>query len=157
MAAPNEQPRTRRGFDRCAAVQPTLGAILGEPGIRLRPRKRSGRGSRGTPWLQFERCVLDEDRLLESLQRLARLDPQLVHEHAPCPLVCVQGLRLSAGPVKREHQLSAKPLAQGVVSDQGFELGDEVVVTAERKVGFDPLLECRQAKLLQPGDLDLGK
>jgi len=108
-----------------------------------------------TPWLQFERCVLDEDCLLESLQRLTRLDPQLVDEHAPCALVRVQGLRLSAGPVKREHQLPAKPLAQGVVSDQRLELGDEVVVTTERKIGFDPFLECRQAKLLKPGDLDV--
>jgi hypothetical protein len=72
-------------------------------------------------------------------------------------LVCVQGLGLSAGPVEREHQLSAKALAQGVVSDQCFELGDEVAVKAERKIGFDPVLECRQAKLLQAGDLDLGE
>src|SRR6266542_7033493 len=91
------------------------------------PESGSGRESvviaaPATPWLQFERCVLGEDRLLESLQRLTRLDPQLVHEHAPCSLVRVQGLRLSAGPVKGEHQQSAKPLAQRVVSDKGFEL-----------------------------------
>jgi len=149
------QPRPRRRFGGARRWARTLATILGELGIGLRPRKRRGRASRDTPWLQFERCVLDEDRLLESLQRLTRLDPQLVHEHAPRPLVCVQGLRLPAGPVEREHQLSAKALAQGIVSDQRFELGDEVVVATERKVGLDPLLECRQVKLLQPGDLDV--
>ena len=74
------------------------------------------------------------------MQRRARLDSQLVHERAPRPLIRVQCLRLSTRPIKREHQLSAQTLAKRVLGDKRLQLGDEVVVAAEREVGFDPLL-----------------
>ena len=120
-------------------------------------RRRTRPAARGDLDLRLERSVLPEDRLLQTLQRRARLDPELVHEHAPRPLICVECLRLPAGPVEREHQLSAQPLAQGVLGDKRLQLGDQVAMAAEREVGFDPLLECRQPELLQPRDLDLGE
>ena len=94
---------------------------------------------------------------LESLQRLARLDPQLVHEHAPRPWYASSASACRPRPVEREHQLSAQTLAQRVLRDKRLQLGDQVAVAAEREVGLDPLLDCRQPKLLQPRDLDLRK
>ena len=64
---------------------------------------------------------------------------------------------LAPGPVQRQHQLAAQPLAQGMRLDQRLELADERSVAAERQVGFDPLLDSDQAQLLEPSDLGLGE
>ena len=69
------------------------------------PAPRAG-GGRLAPELQ--RLVLLEDRLLQTLERRARLDAELVHEGTPRPLIRVERLRLPAGPVESEHQLSAQ-------------------------------------------------
>jgi len=44
-----------------------------------------------------------------------------------------------------------------MLSSESLELGDELVVSTEREIGFDPRSERRQAELLQPSDLGLGK
>ncbi len=106
---------------------------------------------------QLQRAVLPQDRLLELAQRWARLDPQLVDQRAPRALVRGQRFGLPTAAIQRQHQLPAQPLAQRVLRDQPLELGDEVAVASEREVGLDPLLERREAKLLEPPDSRLRK
>ena len=105
----------------------------------------------------LERRVLPQDRPLEPLQLLARLEPELVRQLAPGHPVASQRLGLAAGAVEREHQLAAQALPQRMLGDERLELADELGVTAERQVGVDPLLERRQPQLLQPRDLGLGE
>ncbi len=99
---------------------------------------------------------MPQDRALELLQLGARLDPELVDEHRPRVAIRLERLRLTAGRVERPHQRRARPLAQRVLADEGFELGDELRVTSEREVGVDPQLERAHAELLEPDDLRLG-
>ena len=67
----------------------------------------------------------------------------------------MQRVRLPPAAVEREHQLSAQALAERVRGDERLELGDELVVAAERQVAVDALLERAQAQLLEAGDLAL--
>ena len=94
-----------------------------------------------------------EDRLFQALQRLARLDPELLGERPSRVLVDLNRLCLTAATVEGEHQLAAQPLLQWVLSDERLELPDEVEVPAERQVDVDPLDQRAQAKLLEPTDL----
>ena len=105
----------------------------------------------------LERRVLQKDRLLQALQCLTRVDPQLVDKRAPRPLVRVERFRLSPGAVEGENELGVESLSKRILRRQGFQLRNEFVVTAEREVGLDPLLHCREPELLEPVDLDLGK
>jgi hypothetical protein len=69
-------------------------------------RHRSRRvGRRGHS--QVEAQVLPEDPSLELAKRGRGLDPELVGQGAPRMLVCSKRLRLTAGPVEREHLLAA--------------------------------------------------
>ncbi len=90
---------------------------------------------------ELQRLVLPEDRLLQTLQRRARLDAELVHERAPRPLIRVECLCLAAGPVEREHQLSAQAFSEGVLGEKCLQFGDQFAMEAERELGFDPLLD----------------
>ncbi len=92
---------------------------------------------------------------MQLTQGAAWLDPELVHEGSSRLLVGVEGFALTPTAVQREHELTAQPLAQGLLRDQGLELTDEVGVPAEREVGLDPLFERNDPALLEPGDLGL--
>src|SRR5205807_1316098 len=98
---------------------------------------------------EIERRVLYEDRLLELLQRRTRLDTELVNERPPRSLVCVERLRLAAGPVERKHELGAQALAQRMLCDKRLKLSDELRVAAEGEIGLDSLHDCDHAALLQ--------
>ena len=97
--------------------------------------------------------ILTENRLLELHDRPARLEAELLHQHAPRVLVGLQRLGLPAAAVQGEHQLPAQPLAQRMTGDEGLELGDDLAVASEREVGLDPFLDGGQAELLEAGDL----
>jgi hypothetical protein len=96
---------------------------------------------------------LVQDRLFQLAQRLGRLDPELVHERPSRLLIDLERLGLSTGAVKREHQLTAKAFAEGVLAHQDLELGNELGVAAEREVELDPLFQRRQPELLEPPPL----
>ncbi len=68
--------------------------------------------------------VLAQDRLLELLQRRARVDPELVHERPARVLVGVERLGLPPGAVERQHLLPAQALSQRVLPHEGGELRD---------------------------------
>jgi hypothetical protein len=116
----------------------------------LAPGFRRGRLRAG-----LERGVLPEDGALELLQRRRRLDTELVDQHLARLAVEREGLRLPRRPVEGQHQLGPQALAQRVLRHQQLELRHQLEVASERQVGLDPGLERRQAKLLEPRDVEL--
>ena len=130
----------------------------GELALATEERVRRGRDAPRRPGARRqdpERRVLREDRPLELPQRLARLDPELVDERLARALIDRERVRLPAGAVERQHQLSPEPLAHGLLDDEALELRDELAVPGEREVGVDPVLERGQSQLLEPRDLRL--
>ena len=98
-----------------------------------------------------------EDRQLELLQPVSRIEPELVGEEPPAPLVLVEGLRLAAAPVEGQHQLAAETLPQRMLPHEPFELRHELGVESELEVGVDPPLEREQTLLLQLRPLRASK
>ena len=96
--------------------------------------------------------LLAQDRLLELLERRARIDAELLDERAARVPVDVQRLCLAARTVEREHQLGTEALAERVGGDELLQLSHDVRVPAEGKIGLDPALERGQAQLLEPRD-----
>ena len=96
-----------------------------------------------------------KDLRLQALELGAGLDPELVDEPSACILVDLERLRLPAGAIQREHQLSPECLAERMIPDECLELADDVAVAAELEVGIDPLPVGDQAKLVEPADLGL--
>src|SRR5262249_57037155 len=66
--------------------------------------------ARGPSRMDVERRVLLEDRALELAQRVAGLDPELLHERPARALVDGERVGLSPGAVQREHQLATQAL-----------------------------------------------
>ena len=98
-----------------------------------------------------------EDRALELLQRPARVDAELVDEGAAAVLVRGKRFGLPAAAVERQHQLTAQPLAEGVLRDQPLQLADDLRMSPQLEVGLQPLLEAFEPELAEPGDLVLCK
>ncbi len=96
-----------------------------------------------------------QDRALEGLQRGPGLDPELLDERASGFSVDLEGLCLAPGAVEREHPLRDEPFLERVAMRKHVELADQLHVLAESQVGFDPLRQRRQAKLLQSVDVRL--
>ena len=93
--------------------------------------------------------VVAEDRLLQPLQRLARIDAEVVDERPPRLGVCVERLGLPVGAVEGEHLLRAEPFAQRVLTHEQIQLAEGLFVAAEREVAVDPLDQRRQPQLVE--------
>ena len=96
-----------------------------------------------------------EDLRLEPLELRAGLDSEFVDEAGACILVHLQGLRLPARTIQREHELPAERLAKRMLADEPFQLADHVAVTTELEVGVDLLPAGDEPKLLEPTGLRL--
>ena len=118
--------------------------------LRLGARRLLQRG-------QAELRILREDLLVQPPERGAGLDAEPVDEGRACRLVRLERLGLPARPVQGEHQLGTEVLAERVQADERLELADQLRVASVREIELDPLLDARQAKLLQTGDLGLGE
>ena len=94
--------------------------------------------------LEQQRLVLAEDRGLELAELGAGIDAELLDERLARGAVGGERVGLAARAVEREHELRARPFAQRLGGDERLELGDELGVAPERKVGLDPLLERRR-------------
>ena len=103
---------------------------------------RSGAGGR----------LLAQNRLLELLERRARIDAELLDERAARVPVDVERLRLPPRAVEREHELGAEALAERVGGDELLQLADDVRMPAEGEIRLDPALERGQAQLLEARD-----
>ena len=79
----------------------------------------------------------------------ARLEAQLLHQHAPTRPKDFERVGLSAGAVEREHQLAAKPFPQRLLDEESLDLPDELGITAEHEVGVDAVLERGEPQLLE--------
>ena len=104
---------------------------------------------------EVERRVLLEDRVLELLEAGARLEPQLVRQHAPRAAVGLERLSLARRAVQRQHQLAPQPLAQRVLGHQRLELTDEPRMAPRGQLGVHARLEGLEPQLLDAGDLGL--
>ena len=105
----------------------------------------------------LERRILVEDPVLQPLERRRRLDPELAVERAPEPLVGLERLSLPPGAVQRHDQLPVEPLAERMLRRECLELSDHVAVAPRREIRLDPVLEARQAQLLEVRALDPGE
>ncbi len=94
--------------------------------------------------------VLGENRLLQLAESRGGLDSELVDQAAACLPVEVQRLRLAAGPIEGQHQLAARPFAQGLPLEECLQLGHERTVTPLGEVRVDPVLERLEPQLFQP-------
>ena len=68
---------------------------------------------------------MGEDRSLQFPQLGPGLETEVTVETLSAVAVGVEGLRLAAGAVEREHEEPAQPLTKGVLADKRFELGHE--------------------------------
>ncbi len=97
-----------------------------------------------------------QNRGFELLERLARLEAELVGESGPCVAVGGERLGLAPGAVESQHQQPAQVLAQRLFADQRFEFGDGLAVAAECEVGFEAVFECDEAEFLESVDFVSG-
>jgi hypothetical protein len=101
--------------------------------------------------------VLPEDGRLELLQRLARLEAELVGELLPGLAIRLERLRLTPAPVEGEHELEPEPLPHRMAGHECLELRHQLGVAPEREVGLDTKLDRAESHLLQPRDLGLSE
>ena len=86
---------------------------------------------------------------LEFLQPRARLEPELVHQSSPRPLVGLERVRLPSRAIEREHQLPVQALAQRVLAHEPLELRHELGAAAFGQVGRDAVLEHAESLFLE--------
>ncbi|HET7044980.1 MAG TPA: hypothetical protein VFI37_09040 [Gaiellaceae bacterium] len=84
-----------------------------------------------------------------------RLEAELLDEEPASLRVHCERIRLASRAVEREHQVLAQALPHRALRDQSLEIGDERHVVACGKLRLEPLLERREAQLLEPHDLAL--
>ena len=91
-------------------------------------RRSAGCGDGQLDRASVELRILVEDRPFEASQRRPGLDSELLDERLPRRPIGRQRVGLPARAIEREHQLAAKSLAQRVLGDKCFELGNELGV-----------------------------
>ena len=94
-----------------------------------------------------------EDLLLEQVEVRAGLQAEFIDERPSTATVGVERVGLAAGTVERKHQLPEQALAQWMLGDERLELGDDLRVAAELKVGVDPILKCGEPLLVETCNL----
>ena len=67
-----------------------------------------------------------EDRPLELLKWLTRLEAELVEECPASILILLERFRLAARPVEGDHQLCSEPLTKGMALHERSQLGHRV-------------------------------
>jgi hypothetical protein len=96
-----------------------------------------------------ERRLLLKDLPLELAQRLHRLEAEPGVEAPAEPAELGERICLATVAVEREHQLSDRALARRLGAYEGSELGEDLVVTAERQLRVEELLVRLQPQVLQ--------
>ena len=96
--------------------------------------------------------VLEEDRGLDALEGLARLDAELVGHHGARLGVRLQRLLGAVLAVQRRHQLPPVPLAGRMLAGGGAQLLDRLRRPAEPEQQLEPFLGQAVAQLVEPLD-----
>ena len=104
-------------------------------------------GGWGGPRPGAEVGILVEYAALQLPQRGPGLDPELLDQDVPGPSVAPERVGLAARAVQGDHQLTPRALAQRVGRHERLDLGDQLVVAAERETGLDAVLHGGQALL----------
>ncbi len=134
---------------RCALAQLDVGPRVAATPLPAARPARAGGGSSS--------CVLAQDRRLEPPERRARLDPELLREHAPRLAVGLERVCLTAGAVEGDHEQAAQPLVERMGGDERLQFADDVRVATQGEVGFQACLLAAGAEILEPGDRLLGE
>ena len=121
------------------------------PGSHRTGRRRFRRGL--CERRRVERGVLFEDRPLQPLQLRCRIEPQLGRQQTTPVAIRLERIGLSPTAVEREHPLAAQALAQRVRGHERRERSDDLRVPSEPQQRLGPVLDRREAQLLQPPDL----
>ncbi len=150
-AAAETDQRDEAGVRVVQAPHDGVDQVVATEGRRPRDRQPSGFARHGLVrqgGVAAARVTL-EDRGLDPLERLARLDAQLVGHHRPRLGVHLEGLLAAVLDVEGRHQLSPEPLPGGVLGGGGAELLDGL--------GRPPQLEEQLEALLDEGVTQLGE
>lgn len=115
-------------------------------GADIRTRRAPRRGG-GDP---VELRALLENVGFEAAQFNAGLEAQFLPKVTAQPLIRAERFCLTAASVEAHHELSPQPFAQRVLAQGGFELADDLAVTAERHGGIRSVFEREGVQLLQP-------
>ena len=91
--------------------------------------------------------LVAQDRLLESLEFLARLKTEIIVEKAARASVRGKCVGLALRAVERKHQVTPQALSVRVIADESFQLVNQFGVLPEGEIHIDPILECRDAKI----------
>ena len=105
--------------------QPRPGDQLVQRGKLPFPAQETGQPDRQVVQLAARRRgrdLLPQHRLLQGLQFLAGLDPQLTGQHRAGPPVGGQRISLPPAPVQRQHQQPPQPLPHRIPGDQPLQL-----------------------------------
>ena len=103
--------------------------------------------ARARPRRCAERGILPEDRPLELLELLARIDAEVLDEHPACVLVGGEGVRLSPRLVQGEHQERAQVLPVRMLACERLEPEDDIRVMPELDLEPGQLLARRELQL----------
>ena len=92
--------------------------------------------------------VLSEDRSLQRSQLLGRFDAVAADERLAGVAVGSECFDLPTGKVERPHLQRKELFMVGVVADECFQLANDCLCRTLFDVGFDPIAERRQVKLV---------
>ena len=101
--------------------------------------------------------VFEEDRRLDALEGLARLDAQLVGHHRARLGVRLESLLGAVLAMQRSHQLTPEPLSRGVLARGRAQLVDRLGRLPEAEEQLEPLLRQADPKLVEPLDDGTGE
>jgi hypothetical protein len=129
-----------------------------------------GRAGRAGPWLSGARrhgagrdhagrhgAVLGQQLGVQLAQLRARVDAELLGDHAAGPAVDLERLGVPARAVQRPHQQQPQPLPQRVVGDQPAQLRDRVQVSTAGELRLDAQLGRVEVDLGEPLGLRLDQ
>ena len=101
--------------------------------------------------------ILFKNPSFELTQFGAGLETQVSLQPLGAGSVGIEGVRLSAGPIEREHEPCSRSLAIRLLAYKPFQVGDQRFVAAETQSRVDqPFLLTVDSKLVEAGDLILG-
>jgi hypothetical protein len=99
--------------------------------------------------------ILEQDLLLAPVEPAAGLDAQLLVQDPTGAVEGLEGIRLPARAVQRQHQLAPQPLPERMPGYQPLQLPDQPAMGPQGEIGLDAVLQRGQAQRLQAGPFGL--